>query len=121
MFDASRLAGRRVKVSGVVTLNIPESGFYLQDNSGGIRIITQQTNALQVGDFVEVLGFPALGDFSPYLDDATFRRTGTASVPTPKETSAEEILLQGRSDGQVVQLIARQRGLSHPAIDAQVA
>ncbi len=106
-FDATRLAGRRIKVSGIVTLNIPQVGFYLQDSSGGIRVSTQQTNTLQVGDTVEVLGFPALGDFSPYLEEAAFRRTGTGTPPLPKKTTAEEILLQGRHDGQVVDMEAR--------------
>jgi PAS domain S-box-containing protein len=106
-YDATLLAGRRVKVSGVVTLKIPPSGFYLQDSSGGIRISTQQTNTLQVGDAVEVLGFPAIGDFSPYMEEASFRRTGTSPLPIPRPTSAENILLRGTNDGQVVTLEAR--------------
>ncbi|HEY9173920.1 MAG TPA: ATP-binding protein, partial [Verrucomicrobiae bacterium] len=106
-YDASRLAGRRVKVSGVVTLNIPQLGFYLQDGSAGIRVNTQQTNSLQIGDAVEVLGFPAIGDFSPCLEEAAFRRTGPGTPPMPKRISAEEILLKGRHDGQVVEMEAR--------------
>ncbi len=106
-FDATRLAGQRVKVAGIVTLTIPQVGVYLQDASGGIRVSTQQTNTLQVGDSVEVVGFPALGDFSPYLEEASFRRTGAGIAPTPKKTSAEEILLRGRGDGRVVEMEAR--------------
>ncbi|MCX6924155.1 MAG: hypothetical protein NT154_13230 [Verrucomicrobia bacterium] len=43
-FDPERVAGHRVKVSGVVTLTIRGQGFYLQDASGGLRVSAQQTN-----------------------------------------------------------------------------
>jgi signal transduction histidine kinase len=106
-FDPERLAGRRVKVSGVVTLTVRGQGFYLQDGSGGVRVSTQQTNQLHAGDAVEVLGFPAVGDFAPCLQEATFRRTGAGTPPAAKKTTAEQILLKGADDGMVVQLEAR--------------
>ena len=106
-FDPERLAGRRVKVQGVVTLAMPERGFYLQDDSGGLLVLTQQTNAVAVGDLVEVLGFPAIGNFSPQLEEATFRQVGTQPLSAPKRTTAEQILLTGTSDAQAVELDAR--------------
>ncbi len=106
-FDPDRLAGRRVKVQGVVTLTLPDQGFYLQDDSGGMLIRSRQTNDISVGDFVDVLGFPAIGNFSPLLEEASFRRTSTQSLPAPVKTTAEQILLNGTNDAQVVQLDAR--------------
>jgi signal transduction histidine kinase len=106
-FDPGRLAGRRVKVSGVVTLTMRGQGFFLQDASGGLRVSTQQTNQLQAGDIVEVLGFPAVGDFAPCLEEASFRRTGAGAPPAAKKTAAEQILLKGADDGVVVQLDAQ--------------
>jgi PAS domain S-box-containing protein len=106
-FDPSRLAGRRIKVQGVVTLRMPGQGFILQDISGGLRVLTRQTNEVAIGDSVDVLGFPAIGDFSPYLEEASFRRSGTGTLPAPKLTTAEQILLHGTNDDQVVQLKAR--------------
>ena len=106
-FDPDRLAGRRVKVQGVATLALSDRGFYLQDDSGGLLVLTQQTNAVAVGDLVEVLGFPAIGNFSPQLEEATFRLVGTRPLPAPKRTTAEQILLNGTSDAQVVELDAR--------------
>ena len=105
-FDPNRLAGRRTKVSGVLTLRIPGQGFFVQDASGGISVHTQQTNTIK-GDAVDVLGFPALGDFSPALEEATFRSTGKAPSPVAQATTAEQILLHGTNDGQVVSLEAR--------------
>ncbi|SPE53215.1 exported hypothetical protein [Verrucomicrobia bacterium] len=106
-FDPNRLAGRRVKVEGVVTLRIPGQGFILQDNSGGLRVLTRQTNAVRMGDLVEVLGFPAIGDFSPYLEEAVFRRTGAGPLPGRTKTTADQILLHGTNDSQMVELEAR--------------
>jgi signal transduction histidine kinase len=106
-FDPDRLAGRRVKVSGVVTLTMAGEGFYVQDSSDGLRVTSQQTNQLHTGDTVEVLGFPALGDFAPGLEEASFRRTGAGALPPAKQTTAEQILLRGTDDGVVVQLEAQ--------------
>jgi len=106
-FDPDRLAGRRVKIQGVVTLRLPGQGFIIQDISGGIRVLTRQTNEVQISDTVEVLGFPAIGDFSPYVEEAAFRRTGTGPLPVRKKTTAEQILLNGTNDAQIVELNAR--------------
>lgn len=106
-FDPDRLAGRRVKVQGVVTLALPNRGFYLQDDSGGLLVLTQDTNTLATGDQVEVLGFPAIGNFSPQLEEASFRCVGKQALSPPRRTTAEQILLTGTSDAQVVELDAR--------------
>ena len=103
-FDPDRPAGRRVKVAGVVTLVFPNIGFVLQDEAGGLRVNSSQTGSLSVGDAVEVLGFPAIGEFSPVLDDSIFRVTGQATLPDPRGTTAEEILSTGASDQQRVTL-----------------
>ncbi|HEV2693968.1 MAG TPA: ATP-binding protein [Verrucomicrobiae bacterium] len=106
-FDPDRLAIRRIKVQGVVTLQLPDQGFYLQDESGGIFVQTLQTNVMRIGDSLEVLGFPAIGNFSPVLEEASFRQTANLTAPVPKWTTAEQILLHGTNDGQIVQLEAR--------------
>jgi PAS domain S-box-containing protein len=106
-FDPDRLAGRRVKVRGVVTLQIPAQGFIVEDASGGIRVLTRQASGVQVGDIVDVLGFPVIGDFSPYLEEASFRKTGTGPLPAARKMSAEQILLQGTNDNLVVEIKAR--------------
>lgn len=105
-FDPSRLAGRRVKVSGKVTHIIPAKGFYIQDASGGILIDYIQPNDLHVGDAVDVLGFPSMSDFSPFLEETTFVKTGAGSPPKPSPATAEEILVQGKHDGTLVKIEA---------------
>jgi signal transduction histidine kinase len=106
-FDPNSFPGRRVKVGGVVTLKIPGPGFIIQDASGGMRILSREADTLNAGDQVEVLGFPAIGDFSPYLEDGVFRITGKIFLPDVKRTTAEQILLHGTNDAQLVELRAR--------------
>lgn len=106
-FDPNRLAGRRIKIQGVVTLRMPGQGFIVQDPAGALRVLTRQTNAVQTGDLVDVLGFPAIGDFSPYLEEAVFRKTGAGALPARIKTTADQILLQGTNDCQLVELEAR--------------
>jgi PAS domain S-box-containing protein len=106
-FDPAAVAGRRIKVSGVVTLKLPGQGFFLQDDSGGIRVHRFQTNEIRLGDLVDVLGFAAIGDFSPCIDEAIFRQRGAGSLPLAKRTTAESILARGENDGTRVQLEAQ--------------
>lgn len=106
-FDPDRFAGRRVKIQGVVTLPIIGQGFIVQDASGGMRVFTRQANTVHVGDLVDVIGFPAIGGFSPYLEEAAFRTLGTGLMPAPKAVTAEQILLYGTNDSQIVTIEAQ--------------
>jgi PAS domain S-box-containing protein len=106
-FDPDPLAGRRVKIQGVVTLRMSGQGFIVQDASGGMRVLTRQTNEIRLGDLVEAIGFPAIGDFSPYLEEAVFRVLGTGPMPLAKPVTAEQILLQGTNNAQIVRMDAQ--------------
>jgi PAS domain S-box-containing protein len=106
-FDPDRFAGRRVKIQGVVTLRMTGQGFIVQDASGGIRVLTRQTNEVQPGDLVEAIGFPAIGAFSPYLEEANFRVLGTGPMPAAKSVTADEVLLRGTNDAQIVTMEAQ--------------
>lgn len=108
-FDSSRTAGRRVKIDGIVTLNLPGSGLFVEDSSGGIRVETPlgEYGDLRAGERVEVAGFPALGDFSPHLEEPIVRRLGSGSSPVPRKVTAEQVLLRGTDDSTLVCLEAR--------------
>ena len=58
------------------------------------------------GDLVDAVGFPTTGVYSPQLEDATLRRTGTGEVPRPVETTAID-LLRGTNDAALVKIRAR--------------
>jgi signal transduction histidine kinase len=82
-FSADSVIGHRVHVRGVVTHGQPGSMVWIRDGNSGLRIQTQQTENLQPGDEVEVLGFPGYGSSSPLLQDALFRKTGVTQPPAP--------------------------------------
>ena len=65
---------RRVKVAGIVTRQRPGRSLYLRTATGPIRVETDFTAAVSIGDRVEVVGFPDAGAYSPLLADAMFRR-----------------------------------------------
>lgn len=98
-------AGHRLKVSGVVMYQRPGQALYLRDQDHGLYVQTEQTDAVHPGDVVEVLGFPQMGPFSAFLQDAVFRKTGAASKPSATPTSIKEIL-KGTQDANLVTLSA---------------
>jgi PAS domain S-box-containing protein len=105
-FEPNRLTSR-VRVRGVVTLAMPGEGFILQDASGGMRIQTRQIDEVAIGERLDVLGFPAIAEFSPSLEEAIFRKTGTGRLPQPQKTTAEQIVMYGTNAEQVVEIKGR--------------
>jgi hypothetical protein len=106
-FDLNRLAGRRLKINGIVTLILAGEGFFVQDHSGGIKVKSPEIGELEIGDSIDILGFPTMGDFSPFLEEVIFQRIGRASLPKPNPTTAEEILSRGANDASLVRIDAQ--------------
>jgi signal transduction histidine kinase len=76
----------RVRVQGLVTRPLAGGSFYIRDETQGIRVYTDETTPpLKLGDRVDVVGFPAMGEYSPVMQDAIFRRleSGPPLSPTP--------------------------------------
>jgi signal transduction histidine kinase len=67
--------GYQVHVTGVVTYQRRGESLFLEDDTGGLMIQTIMTNAVVPGDVVEAVGFPAVENFLPVLQDAVFRKT----------------------------------------------
>jgi PAS domain S-box-containing protein len=57
------------------------------------------------GDEVEVLGFPAQGEYTPMLRDAVFRKIGAGPVPVPDKVTVDEAL-RGTHDCRLVRIEA---------------
>lgn len=106
-FNVDRMAGGRVKAHGQVTLVASGNDFVLQDPSGGIRVYAEHTEGLEVGQSVEVLGFPVLKDYSPALEEALYRPADPVVLPEPERVTAERILAGGTHDGMVIVAEAR--------------
>jgi signal transduction histidine kinase len=98
---------RRVRVRGVVTFQQLGHALFLRDGDQTLMVLTHQLVAVEPGDQVEALGFPALGEFAPVLQDAVFQRIGHRPAPTPVRATAQEILREGDHDANLVEIDAQ--------------
>jgi two-component system CheB/CheR fusion protein len=98
-FEPNRFTSR-IRVQGMVTLAMPGGGFIIQDASGGMRVQTRQTDEVAIGDRLDVLGFPAITEFSPSLEDAIFRKGETGRT-------AEQVIMYGTNSEQIVEIHGR--------------
>lgn len=106
----------RVKVTGTVVFAEPGKALFIQDGEAGLQCQTAQRELPDVGAKVEVVGFPARGEYTPILEDAVVRAAGTGKEPEIPVVDVNEILT-GVHDCEVVQLSAKvlgnvQRGLN---------
>ena len=104
-FSIDRKFNHRVRVRGTVTLNSLDGTLYLQDESGGVRVLSTPAD-LAIGDVAEALGY-ADGDegYSPVLHDALLHKLSSGPPQTPKITNSETISSQ--LDGELVTLEGR--------------
>ena len=105
-FNLEEESGHRVKVQGVVTLQRLGRNLFIRDESDSVYVQTAQASAVEPGDKVEVVGFPAAGDYTPKLRDAIFRKIGAGTLVKPLSITAEAAL-KGSSDAELVQIRAK--------------
>jgi len=91
-FSPRSTQGHRVKVRGTVILQQRGRALFVQDEQHGLYVQTRQHGTLIPGDQVELLGFPATGDYTPILQDAAWRKTGLGAEPAPTPVRADEAL-----------------------------
>jgi hypothetical protein len=99
-------SGHRVKLSGTVAYAEPGEAVFIQSEKAGVYCRTQSRTPLHPGDHVEVLGFPAKGEYNPILEDAICRKVGDGAGPLPVALNVDQILA-GSNDCQLVQTSAR--------------
>jgi PAS domain S-box-containing protein len=88
-FTARNTSEHRVRVQGTVTLQRTK-GIFIQDGRHGLYIPSLPNAPLRPGDRVDVVGFADMGDYTPILRHALFRRTGFAPVPPPVSVTAQD-------------------------------
>jgi signal transduction histidine kinase len=93
-------ARHRVRVRGVVAYQEPGNALFLQSEGKGLRVLSQQATPLQIGDQVDVLGFPAMGESAPMLADAVFTRVRHEKGPEPVQLNLDALWEQ--FDGALV-------------------
>jgi len=97
--------GHRVKVTGTVAYQDPGRAVFIQDESEGLYAQTRLRSVLRPGDVVEVLGFPAKGEYTPRLEDAIYRKVNDGQPPDPAAIDVDEVLM-GTHDCRLITLKA---------------
>src|SRR5205085_9965593 len=90
LFDPQASSLSRTKLSGQI-VHEREGEFYMMDGPYGVRFIPREATSLQIGDVIEVVGFPSLTGPSPVLREGVARKTATARLPEPKQLNAENL------------------------------
>jgi PAS domain S-box-containing protein len=98
--------GKPVRVVGVVTFQLLGRYLYLSDGVDSLQVNTGQMTPLSIGDKVDVVGFPALADYAPVLEEGVVQRLGAGEAPSPTAITAAE-LLQVNHDSELVTVSAR--------------
>lgn len=126
-FSPHARINHRVRVDGTVAYRQPGGAMYLWDGTAGVLVQTAQLDALAVGDQVQVVGFPVMGEWTPVLEDAIFRRVRPGSPPTPiKSTAAREATTDGHDarlvtlEGTLIDVIDHHRDVTLALYDGNV-
>jgi PAS domain S-box-containing protein len=98
--------GHRVRVKGRVTLQWPGRWIYIQDGSQGVFVPTLDKTPLRLGDIVDVVGFPAMGEYSLMLEDAVFRPGFGGPTVAATSVTAKDAL-KGEHDGQLIRIAGK--------------
>jgi PAS domain S-box-containing protein len=117
-FTALGTSEHRVRVRGTVTLERPK-GIFMQNGRQGLYIPGSPNIPLRPGDRVDAVGFADIGDYTPVLRHALFRRIGSAALPAPVSITAQEVL-SGAFDTLRVSIDAIMRDVGHSETDRRL-
>jgi PAS domain S-box-containing protein len=117
-FTARGTSEHRVRVQGTVTLVRPK-GIFIQNGRQGLYIPGSPNIRLRPGDRVDAVGFADIGDYTPVLRHALFRRIGSAALPAPVGITAQEAL-SGAFDTLRVRIDAILRDIGHSETDRRL-
>ena len=93
-----------IRIRGVVTGRWGQSVF-LNDGFQSASILSVEPTSLNPGELVDAVGYPSSSGSTHTLDDAIFKRLGTAPLPQPKLTTGKEA-----SSGDFVDELVRMDG-----------
>jgi diguanylate cyclase (GGDEF)-like protein len=107
VFEYSPGAGpdHMVRVHGVVAARWGQTVF-INDGNQGASVLSREVTTLGPGDVVDAVGYPVLGDSAHTIDDAVFRRLGTAPMPEPRPATVKQAL-SGDYEGDLIRLDGR--------------
>ncbi|MGH7172221.1 MAG: histidine kinase dimerization/phospho-acceptor domain-containing protein, partial [Gemmataceae bacterium] len=94
---------RQAHLRGLVTLEWPGSTLCIESDAQGLCVLTAQKTVVHTGEFVDVVGFPATGEYTPTLEHAIFRAAGRGG-PAPAVPITGEQAVSGGYDAKLVRI-----------------
>jgi hypothetical protein len=79
-FDPQASLFQRIRMAGQIVF-VGQAACFMMAGDSGVRFMPKTPAEFQVGDLVEVVGFPQLGGAAPLLREAMVRKTGNAALP----------------------------------------
>lgn len=106
-FDVRGQEGHRVRFRGRVLANFPGGDVFLRGETSSILVrFALRQRSLRPGQLVEVVGFPAMSEFSAFLADAEILTAEKGlEKPLPIKSNIQQ-LSNGELDGDLVSLNA---------------
>lgn len=94
-----------VLVRGVVSCQVEWSGAVIQDSTRGVFFHYEPSyrDGLETGDFVEIRGTTAVGDFAPIINAQSIRVLGPGQMPEPVRPNWNQ-LMSGSLDSQYAEV-----------------
>jgi signal transduction histidine kinase/CheY-like chemotaxis protein len=118
-FTPDPASHHRVHIRGTVTLAWPGRLLCIQEGHSGLCAETEQTTPLRIGELVDVIGFPAIGAFTPTLTRTSYEVLAHQQ-PVPALAVTADQALKGNYDSRLVeleaQLIGENESVSDPTI-----
>ena len=112
----------RVHLRGRVTLQWPGRSLCLQDGARGLCVQTFESTPVQLGQSVDVSGFPSTAEYTPTLRETTYRGGDYERMPQAELVTAAQILGSEHyeHEDQLVQiegqLIGHERGIAQSSL-----
>jgi two-component system, cell cycle sensor histidine kinase and response regulator CckA len=100
-----KTTSRRVRVLGRALLQVPGRYLYLQDESGGLLVLTRETKPLAPGTWIDVVGFPGRAGSRMALREAVWR-AHTEEAQIVPQVIARPAVLTLEADSRLVRVSA---------------
>jgi hypothetical protein len=98
-FDSTK----RVHIRGVVTARWPGRSIFVSDGQQSVEVRLEGNTIEQVGELVDVVGFPGVSNYAYQLQDPEIRRLGSGETPQAKHINVAQGL-SGDFDAELVEL-----------------
>ncbi len=103
-FSPGVVLRHRAHIRGTVTLHWPGRLLCIQESTHGLCMESPKLDKVQVGQTVDVVGFPSISEFKPTLENASFRVAEGNTLPAGELVQIQQAF-QGELDRELVEIV----------------